>query len=325
MVTWGQFKGTANEWDQELRSLNGGLYQTYGWGEVRRVSGWEPLRLVAMSNECVIGLASVLVKRKAGFAICWVPDGPVVSTDLLNTEFRRDLSLILRTRFVYCRTSFLRRDTEKEASTLLKIGWRRPANCMSSGLTMLYDLFGDQDLRLQKTSGNWRHNLKRSSRYSLSIEHWKSPDAEQISELFREMEKLKSLPVQHPLAELEAIIRHLKDQVVIFRCLSAEGDLLAIRAAGVFGDRAWDLLAASGAAARKLYATHATLWALLDWCQQSNLKYYDLSGVDPIGNKGVYDFKHGTGASLVECLGEWEWASFPGLRYLVNWLISRKQ
>jgi hypothetical protein len=24
-------------------------------------------------------------------------------------------------------------------------------------------------------------------------------------------------------------------------------------------------------------------------------------------------------------LGEWEWASFPGLCHLVNWLISRKQ
>lgn len=325
MVTWGQFKGTADEWDRQLRSLGGALHQTYGWGEVRRVSGgWEPLRLIALRGESVVAVASVLVKRKAGFAICWIPDGPVAPVDLLNKKFRRDLSSILQTRFVYCRISILRRYIDKEISTLLENKWRRPANCMSSGLTMLYDLFGDPNTRLQKTSGNWRHNLKRSSRYSLSIECWEKPNANQISGIYREMELLKSLPVQHSLAELETMIHHLSDKLVVFRCLSVEGDLLAIRAAGLFGDRAWDLLAASGAAARKLYATHATLWALLDWCQQNGFKYYDLSGVDPIGNKGVYDFKHGTGASLVVCLGEWEWASVPGLCYLVNWMISRK-
>jgi hypothetical protein len=325
MVTWGQFKGTADEWDRQLHSLDGGLYQTYGWGEVRRVSGgWEPLRLIATRGEYVIAMASVLVKRKFGLAICWMPDGPVASADLLNTKFRRDLSLILQTHLVYCRISFLRCDVENEASTLLENGWERPTNYMSSGLTMLYDLYGDQNHRLQKTSGNWRHNLKRSSRYSLSINHWESPDANQISAIYREMELLKSLPLQHSLVELEAMIHHLNDHIVIFRCLSEDGDLLAIRSAGLFGERAWDLLAASGAAARKLYATHATLWALLNWCQQNGFKYYDLSGVDPIGNKGVYDFKHGTGANLVECLGEWEWASMPGLRCLVNWMISRK-
>lgn len=325
MVTWRQFSGTADEWDYQLRSLDGGLYQTFGWGEVKHVSGgWQPLRLIGMREKSVVAVASVLVRRRFGLVICWIPDGLINSSNLFDASFRKDLSSILQTNFFYCRISFLRSATANMGSALLENGWKRPTSCMSSGLTMLYDLHGDQSNRIQKTTGNWRHNLKRSSRYSLSVEHWKNPDANQISALYREMELLKSLPVQHSLVELEAIIKHLKNQIVIFRCLSENGDLLAIRAAGLLGERAWDLLAASGAAARKVYATHATLWALLNWCQQNGFKYYDLSGVDPIGNKGVYDFKHGTGANLVECLGEWEWSSVPGLSYLVNWMISRK-
>ena len=30
--------------------------------------------------------------------------------------------------------------------------------------------------------------------------------------------------------------------------------------------------------------------------------YYDLSGVDPIYNLGVYNFKKGTGSKLINCL-----------------------
>ena len=87
---------------------------------------------------------------------------------------------------------------------------------------------------------------------------------------------------------------------------------------------AMDLLAVAGGEARKVYASHATLWALLNHCSRLGLHNYDLSGVDPVGNKGVFDFKHGTGASLVECLGEWEWTSLPGFRQAVNRLVARK-
>jgi lipid II:glycine glycyltransferase (peptidoglycan interpeptide bridge formation enzyme) len=99
--------------------------------------------------------------------------------------------------------------------------------------------------------------------------------------------------------------------------------LLAVRAAGLFGDTAWDLLAAAGASARKVYASHATLWALFEHCSQQGLSHYDLGGVDPIGNKGVYDFKQGAGACLIKYLGEWEWASLPGMCAAFNWSMKR--
>ena len=138
------------------------------------------------------------------------------------------------------------------------------------------------------------------------------------------MEHLKSLPMQHSEAELAAMVALLQDRMVWYRCLDQSGRLLAIRAAGIFGDTAWDLLAAAGAQARKVYASHATLWALLEECNRKGLSWCDLSGVDPVHNKGVYDFKQGTGARLVECPGEWEWASLPGMRWVFNWAMKRR-
>lgn len=324
MVTWEQYRGLAGEWDGYVAALSGGFYQIYGWGEVRRVAGWQPLRLLARREGQVIAAASVLIKRKLGLAVFWVPGGPLGASEVLDGEFRTAIGSALCTKLFYCRISMLRADHGNEATFLAGAGWVRPATTMSSGLTMSYALAGDEAERLKRTSSNWRHNLKRSGRYGLCIEHWENPDLDAISALYREMENLKSLPVQHSIAELAAIFRHCREQLVVYRCLDAEGRLLAIRAAGLCGAKAMDLLAAAGGEARKVYASHATLWALLDHCSRLGLREYDLSGVDPVDNKGVYDFKHGTGARLVECLGEWEWASLPGLRQTVNWLLVHK-
>lgn len=325
MVTWEQYLGSAAQWNGHVAALSGGFYQTHGWGEVRRVAGWQPLRLLARRAGQVISVASVLVKRKFGLAVCWVPGGPLGANALLDREFRAALGRALGTKFFYCRISLLRADQSAEADLLAGMGWQRPSAAMSSGLTMSYALLDDEAERLKRTSGNWRHNLKRSGRYGLQIEHWENPDLDAISALYREMEGFKSLPVQHSEAELAAIFAHCRDQVVVYRCQDSQGRLLAVRAAGLCGSTAMDLLAVAGAEARKVYASHATLWALLDHCSRLGLREYDLSGVDPAGNKGVFDFKQGTGAALVECLGEWEWASLPGLRQSVNWLLTRKR
>jgi hypothetical protein len=324
MVIWEKYDGPANQWDEYVAALSGGFYQTYGWGEVRRVAAWTPLRLLAQSEGKVVVAASILVKRKLGAAVCWIPGGPIAASNLLDENFRTSLGLALGTKIYYCRISLLRADLGQEDVFLSNAGWKRPTVAMSSGLTMSYSLTGDESERLNRTSTNWRHNLKRSGRYGLFIEHWKTPDVDAVVALYREMESLKSLPVQHSAKELTALFTDCNDRVVVYRCLDTSGNLLAIRAAGLCGTKAMDLLAASGIAARKVYASHATLWALLNHCSRIGLKDYDLSGVDPLGNKGVYDFKHGTGATLVECIPEREWASVPGLRNAVNWMVTKK-
>ncbi|MEQ1794646.1 MAG: peptidoglycan bridge formation glycyltransferase FemA/FemB family protein [Nitrospira sp.] len=324
MVNWIQYEGQADGWDKQLEALGGGFYQSYGWGAVRRVAGWQPFRLLASSNGQVVAAASVLCQRRAGIPVCWIPGGPVGPAVHFDAGFRAALGRLLGSRIFYCRMSVLRETQPEEKESLAQAGWGRPSVSMSSGLTMLYSLEGEASERLKRTSSNWRHNLKRSAHHGLRIERWERPDLDELSALYREMEELKSLPVQHSESELEAMLINLGERLVMYRCLDGEGKLLAVRAAGLFGEIAWDLLAAAGANARKVYASHATLWALLDHCSQRGLSYYDLSGVDPIGNKGVYDFKQGTGARLVECLGEWEWASIPGMCMAFNWVLKRR-
>ena len=325
MVSWTQYQGSAQEWDEYVGTLSGNFYQTYGWGEVRRVAGWHPLRLVARCETQVAAVASVLFKRRFGIAVCWIPGGPLGSSGLLNASFRKALGDALGTKLFYCRLSLLRIDAGDERDILASSGWTRPKTTMTSGLSMSYLLSDDQPTRLKLASSNWRHNLKRANKYNLRVEHWIRPDHEAISRLYREMEALKSLPMQHSAQELKSIFENCQKEILVYRCLNSDGHLLAIRAAGLSAVKAVDLLAVAGSEARKVYASHATLWALLNHCNELGLQEYDLGGVDPTGNKGVFDFKQGTGATLIEYLGEWEWSAVPGLSTAVNWQVARSR
>ena len=84
-----------------------------------------------------------------------------------------------------------------------------------------------------------------------------------------------------------------------------------------------DFLAATSYEGRKHYASHATLWALANELARRGVVRYDLGGVDPVLNKGVYDFKHGTGAMEVPYGGEFDAASPALIRSVAGRLAVR--
>ena len=229
MVNWIQYEGHADGWDKQLETLGGGFYQSYGWGEVRRVAGWQPVRFLATSRGQVVAAASVLTQRRAGIPVCWIPGGPVGPAVHFGSGLRGVLGKLLGCRIFYCRMSLLRESQQEEKEGLVRTGWKRPSVNMSSGLTMRYSLKEEESERLGLASRNWRHNLKRSGSHGLLIERWNRPHLTEISALYREMEELKTIPVQHSEAELEAMLVSLGNRLVLYRCLDVDGKLLAVR------------------------------------------------------------------------------------------------
>ena len=196
---------------------------------------------------------------------------------------------------------------------------------LGSGQSLIYDTTQAETTRLAAASANWRHNLKRSRKYSLSLKKWLTPDIVQLMSLYRSMEIHKGLEKQVSERELTAILKLVGSAVILYKCENMQGELIAIRACAVWRDQSFDLLAAASISARKSYASHGLLWALFNQCAAIGVSRYDLGGVDPIKNKGVFDFKKGTGAELIKYLGEWEYGSFPFLKCLVNCLMYVKK
>lgn len=330
MVNWQLLTdaGALADWDKHLLSCGDySIYQTIAWGEHRRALGWTPYRWIATDESGKISaMAQGLLRRYRGrVGVLWLPGGPVglmsAWADGLQPMIRRSTGQA----FLYCRFNSFRPVSPGDDKQLSDAGWQRPRVRLTSGQSMLYDLARPEAERIAASSKNWRHNLKRSRKGAFTVSLWEKPDAAEMRTVYAEMEDYKSLSQQHSEQNLRALYEHVGKHLVTYCCRDASGRLLSFRACAIFGDRAWDMLAATAVAGRKSYASYATFWALTEECHRRGVRQYDLSGIDPVGNRGVYDFKQGTGAAPVQFIGEREWAAPRLFALPANWMIGARR
>ena len=329
MVKWGLFADAGNhtQWDRELRAFDDySIYQTAAWGEHRRALGWTPYRWIAHADGKTVALAQGLLRRyPGGVGVVWLPGGPVGAIEAWNDDLRQVIRRTTALNVVYCRFHSFRAKIDADLHQLAKLRWRAPRARLGARASLIYDVSPSEAERVAACSKNWRHNLKRSQKSGFALALWERPNLAEMRAVYAEMEGYKNLAQQHSEQNLRALYEHVGDQLVTFSCRDDSGKLVAFRACAVLGDRAWDMLAAAAVAGRKTYASYAAFWALMQECHRRGIKHYDLSGVDPVGNRGVYDFKQGTGATPLEYLGEWDWA-YPQIFSLpANWLIGRRR
>lgn len=327
MVKWTLLTdpGALAGWDRQLLAFDDySIYQTSAWGEHRRALGWTPCRWAAFEDGAIVAMAQGLLRRyRGGVGVVWLPGGPVGDIQAwsgLQQSIRHTIGLSI----VYCRFNSFRTRRDADHQLLAAMNWQRPRTRLTTGASLHYDLARAEPERLAGCSRNWRHNLKRSYKSEFTIAQWAKPDVAEMRTVYAEMEDYKHLSQQHSERNLRALYDHAGDHLITYGCRDSGGKLVAFRACAILGDKAWDMLAATAVAGRKTYASYATFWALTQECHRRGVRQYDLSGVDPVGNRGVYDFKQGTGATPVEYLGEWEWASPRLFALPANWLIGRR-
>jgi lipid II:glycine glycyltransferase (peptidoglycan interpeptide bridge formation enzyme) len=328
MVMWSIFDGDEKTWDDKVCQFDSfTIYQSYSWGEAKRKLGWRVYRLVALGHDGeALGLFQVLVKRRSSLvAVCWIPGGIVGELSFTDGELRDNLLHITGVRWVYIRMNMTRLYSANNMDILESNGWRKPAVPLTTPLSLELNLTLRGDELLTKASKNWRHNLRRAARSYLRIERWLDPQPEEISNVYRQMEQYKRISLGNSYDEIAATLECLGPRIIIFRCFDEDGDLIALRGCAVMGNRAYDLYAAATAKARKVYATYTLLWEVLEECRKNGILSYDLSGIDPHRNRGVYNFKKGSGAHPIEYLGEWETSNCSFLPKLVNAILSVKR
>lgn len=324
MLTWKKWEQGSLDWDDLLMKFDDyNIYQSYHWGEYKKTLGWSPIRIIAYENDKIVSLAQILIRKyKFGVVLAWTPGGPVGDFSSLNSQFWLCLKSIAGARFLYCRINPMIKLNDTNISELKFHGWKKSIHQILSGMSLIYNPSLEESVRRSNTSKNWRHNLKRSGKYEHVTTQWLEADIDEILEIYNSMQSYKNIAVQVTREELEGMQKHFQHNYIVTKCVSEEGDLLAIRAALILGIKGWDILAAASPQARKVYASHAAFWELMNICNMRDVNLYDMSGADPINNLGVYNFKKGTGAQDVIFLGEWDKASFYLLRLVANFLIK---
>ncbi len=329
MATWQLLSNEEAQktWDEALLRLpDYSPFQTYAWGEYQRALGWEPYRWVALDEhgEIVAVMLGLLRRYPFSVGLIWSEGGPVGDLSVCDEGLQKVIRQTTGVKRIYCR---FRCDRQRQVEDTLKLnaqGWRRSWFNLTTSYSMSLDLSLEESQLLAGCERNWRRNLRRAREGNLSIQQWTDPSVDEIVSAYDSMQSLKGLEEQHSREEFEHILKHLSQQIVIYRCINEQGQLVSLHGWLIFGNRATALLSATTEQGRELHASYAVIWAMVQHCLLLRLQSADLGGIDPVLNPGVYRFKKATGAAPIEYLGEWDWASRPWLQWFGNWAISRR-
>lgn len=324
MVSWSIWTRDDAAWDAALAAVPGAnAFQSSAWARHKADSGWSAVRVFAGAAESPSAAAQALVRRApGGVRVLWARGGPVGDPALWDGGLRDALARAAGGALTYARVCSYRELDAAAESALAAGGWARPARPFDRNRTYLLGLAPEPEALKDGLSSNWRHNLKRGNARAAVVD-WDSPAPAEMEAVYREMESLKGLPPQHRADELGSMVRALGPRMVLKRAV-VDGRTVALRACAVFGGSATDLLAAATAEARKVYASHALLWALILESRRRGAAAYDLGGADPDAARGVADFKGGTGARMADTVGEWDFARPGFLRGPAGALIARR-
>lgn len=326
MSKWILWSGTDEQWDEQLLKFsNACVYQSSSWGDHRADFGWKVTRLVESTQNS--GFAQILTKKVFGTTVAWIPGGPVGDLKNLDETFDQQVLGLTQSSRLYIRINSLEMMSQKSQQQLKFNNWAPVKNKFSTGVSLNYSLLAPEAIRRESLSSNWGRNLRRGETRNTDPYVWSNYTAKEIADVYTQLSEYKDLApdVDTPSFEtINSLINSCRNYVHLIRCDDEQGNPLAIRGALMFG-KSLGYFAAVTPQGRKQYSSYPTLWKLFNSCADAKISNYDLSGVDPIKNKGVYDFKHGTGATEINYLGEWDRGTPFFIRPLVGRLIGYRR
>lgn len=291
-------------------------------------------RLALRDGGDVLGLAEVRVRRLpfVGGGVAYLSGGPLVrrGDQPGADDYARCLSL-LRDRYVRDRGLVLR-VAPPPASPDVLASW--PSMFVSLGFvpsprartyrTLLLDLAPPAEVLRSRFHKKWRNCLSQAERSGLSVSRAAgAADFADFVQLHDRLLHRKGFAVELEAA-FYASVQDSLDESERFQVFLAfaEGRPAAGAVVSFLGDTAVYLLGATAELGLQTKASYLLQWAILNEARSRGCRWYDLGGIDPDANPGVYHFKQGLGGLDVTVPGPYELAP-PGLRSAVTSACER--
>ncbi len=325
---WKIFEGGDSDWDDLLKQLGQVcVFQSSRWARHKSSTGWSATRIVKKAGASQIAIQCLVRKGPFGIAMAWAPGGFAGDLLLADNYFASSLKDLLAVRFLYIRFGMMIEFSSSDASLLVNAGFRNSKDPIGAKQSMLLSIHSDQEVMLSAASSNWKRNYKRSLRIPSSPYVWNNASPYQLEAAYQAMDefkKVEGVKLHMSASDIRSVQECFGHDLVLIRMDDENGKLLSVRGALVQQSTAWDFIAVTTPDGRKKYSSHRTLLALAQECARRGCSTLELGGIDPEKNKGVFDFKNGTGAQITTYLGEWETAHPSRIRPIISRIISAK-
>ncbi len=278
------------------------IYQTMPYGKVR----WGSSRLshiMVKKNGNIAGIAQITIMKLPllGTGIAYVPWGPLwkLKGDVENlTNFLYILHALKKV-YAQQRGLLLRiepnilSDNNLVISSLIKEGFN--IGKKKSYHTFLLDLSPRVEELRKCLDPKWRNKLNKVEKNNLIIKEGNAIILyDTFAKLYLEMKGRKIFDTAVDIEQFRKIQLDLPEDLKprILIC-EHEGEPISAIVCSAIGNTGIYLLGATGDKGLTLKGSYLLHWHMIKWLKKTNYRYYDLGGIDPDKNQGVYHFKAG--------------------------------
>ena len=289
------------------------IYQTAAYGGVRW--GEKNLsRIVLKRDGDVVGIAQLRIVRPTPlkFGMAYLRWGPLweLRGQPLDPEVPASMASAIEQEYVQRRKLLLRIIPNAFA------GSSRAATMQSAFSGFTIEPLGKEntyrtivlnlgpsleDLR-KNLDKKWRNQLTRSEKNDLIVVSGNgTAEYGAFCDMYRQMLRRKKFDTTVDVEEFAQMQQDLpeRQRMYVLIAQSRNGVPVAGLVASAMGDSAIYLLGATSDDGLEAKGAYLLQWTLIKWLKQTGIEQYDLGGIDPEVNPGVYHFKKGFSGSDV--------------------------
>ena len=298
---------TPAEWSAMLDLFqDASLCQTWSYGEIRW-GGKNLSHLVLRRNGEVMAIAQLRILRpthfKFGMAyLRWGPlfhrrgrqpdpEAAAYMARSLHDEYVGKRKLFLRV----LPNAFVGSPRAALFQTAFSCFTSESRNATSPYRTFILDLKLPLEELRRQLDKKWRNQLTRSEKNGLEVVVGHGTDEYRtFCRIYNQMWNRKGFETTVDVEEFGRIQENLPESHRMRTLICKQGGVpVAGIVASAMGESAIYLLGATSDDGLNSKGSYLLQWTLVQWLQENGFQYYDLGGIDPERNPGVYHFKSG--------------------------------
>jgi len=298
---------TPAEWSEMLDLFDdANIYQTSAYGGVRW--GEKNLsRIVLKRRGQVVSMAQFRIIRPTPlkFGLAYLRWGPLWErrADPFDPEVPTRMARAIEGEYLGKRKLYLQIlpnafAGSRRAATMQAAFCRfltKPLEAYETYRTLILDLTPSLDELRTTLDPKWRNKLSGAEKKELEVITGTGiAEYRVFCEIYNEMHRRKGFESTVNVEEFGKIQEILPEhqRMLVFICRD-KGVPVAGLVASAMGNSAIYLLGATSDAGLNSKGAYLLQWTLICWLKKCGIKSYDLGGIDPARNPGVYSFKSG--------------------------------
>ncbi len=299
------------------RFQDANIYQTWSYGAVRW--GEKHLsHLVLYRDTEVVAIAQLRIIRFPLFrsGVAYLRWGPLCH--LRGREFEPEIlhrmAVALHEEYVRKRGLFLRVlpnafvGSQRAELFQTTFSQRAAAPWETGGTerTFLLDLTPSLEELRKNLDQKWRNKLNGAERNGLEIIEGDGMDQyNTFLNIYKQMWQRKRFETTVDVEEFARIQKTLPKTQRIKILIGKQNNVpVACIVCSAMGNLGIYLLGATSDDGLKAKGAYLLQWTMIKWLKENGFHYYDLGGIDPDGNPGVYHFKRGLSGQDVSRIGQ---------------------